>query len=284
MLASPLISVVITTYNRSEALSQVLRGLAAQTDQQFEVVIADDGSTQAHQTAIGVACRRWGIKARHVWHPDVGFTAGCARNRGVDASTADYVILLDGDCVPEVDFIARHRALRATGYFVNGSRVLLSPSLTQRVIAEHESVLGRSAAFWLQQRLRNDASKLTGLLRLPDGAFRTTEHFKWRGIRSCNMALWRKDFEAINGFDETFVGWGHEDADFVLRLHHLGLIRKNGFCSTEVFHLWHQESSRSSESVNAQKVRDRIASKQLLPTAGLRESRNGAEVRVQTLG
>lgn len=284
MSASPPISVVITTYNRSDALSQVLRGLALQTDTRFEVVIADDGSTQAHQAAIADACRQWGLQATHVWHPDVGFTAGRARNRGVDAATGDYLILLDGDCVPEIDFVARHRSLQSVGHFVNGSRVLLSPSLTQHVIAQEVSVCGRSAAFWLLQRLRGDATKLTGLIRLPDGAYRTTDQFKWRGIRSCNMALWRKDFEAINGFDETFVGWGHEDADFVLRLHNLGLIRKNGFCATEVFHLWHPESSRSAESVNAQIVRDRMATRQVFPTAGLRESRNSAEVRVQTLG
>jgi len=284
MSASSLISVVITTYNRSDALSQVLRGLAAQTDKHFEIVIADDGSNELHQDAIARACLQWKVEATHVWHPDVGFTAGRVRNRGVDASKGDYIILLDGDCVPEVDFIARHRTLRQKGCFVNGSRVLLSPALTQRVVGEVESVTARSATFWLQQRLKADASKLTHLIHLPDGAYRTESKFRWKGIRSCNMALSRTDYDAVDGFDETFVGWGHEDADFVLRLHNWGLVRKNGFCATEVFHLWHPESSRSTESVNAQKVRDRIATRQVLPTAGMRESRGSDEVRVQTLG
>lgn len=284
MSAFPLISVVITTYNRSEALSQVLRGLALQTDRQFEVIIADDGSTPEHQAAIASACHRWNLKATHVWHPDVGFTAGCARNRGVGASKGDYLVLLDGDCIPEIDFISRHRTLRERGCFVNGSRVLLSASLTRGVIDEKESVTGQSMAYWVRKRLSGDASKLAGLFRLPDGAYRKMTEFKWRGIRSCNMAVWRSDFDAVNGFDETFVGWGHEDADFVLRLHNHGLVRKNGFCATEVFHLWHKESSRDAESVNARKVRDRMASKQVLPTAGLRESRDGSDVRIQTLG
>jgi predicted glycosyltransferase involved in capsule biosynthesis len=71
------------------------------------------------------------------------------------------------------------------------------------------------------------------------------------------MGVWRSDFERVDGFDESFVGWGHEDADLVLRLQNSGVARKNGFCATEVFHLWHIESARDMESINAQLVLSR---------------------------
>ena len=125
MNAPFLVSVVITTYNRSDALLAVLTGLARQTDTNFEVLVADDGSRIEHQAAVLTAPVAKFLCLKHIWHPDVGFTASRIRNRGVAASSGDYIIFLDGDCVPEVDFIEQHRRLAAPGYFVNGSRVLL---------------------------------------------------------------------------------------------------------------------------------------------------------------
>jgi predicted glycosyltransferase involved in capsule biosynthesis len=87
----------------------------------------------------------------------------------------------------------------------------------------------------------------------------------------------------VDGFDESFVGWGHEDADFVLRLHNAGITRKNGYCATEVFHLWHRESSRDQETTNANRVRERIGSGQTVATLGYKESRNGPEMVVTSL-
>lgn len=251
---------VITTYNRSDALLAVLAGLVRQTDRNFEVVVADDGSHEAHRQAVLTSPLARELKLVHVWHPDVGFTASKVRNRGVAAATSPYIIFMDGDCVPEVDFVARHKALAEPGHFVNGSRVLLSAGLTQRVVSGAEQISGRSPLYWLGQRLRGHASKLTHLLRLPDWRGRVRREFSWRGIRSCNMGVWRLDYERIDGFDESFVGWGHEDADFVLRLHHSGVARKNGFCATEVFHLWHKEAARDQASQNAQTVHDRESS------------------------
>jgi GT2 family glycosyltransferase len=284
MPAVELISIVITTYNRSEALLSVLAALAAQDDQGFEVVLADDGSSSLHQDAIAAAASQFPVRLTHVWHPDVGFTASRVRNLGVAAAAGSYIVLLDGDCVPETDFVRRHRGLREQGCFVNGSRVMLSERLTQSVINGTTRVHGQSVAFWLGQRLRGDASKLTGLLRLPDFATRTQARFRWKGIRSCNMGVWRADYEAVNGFDESFVGWGHEDADFVLRLHNAGIQRKNGFCATEVYHLWHRQASRNAESRNAATVRERMRSAQVLPTIGYIESRAAEDVVIRSWG
>lgn len=279
-----LISIVITTYNRSDALIAVLRGLAAQDDQGFEVVVADDGSTTLHQSAMQKAAQALGLAITHVWHPDVGFTASRVRNLGVSAARGAYVVFMDGDCVPETDFVRRHRQLRQSGCFVNGSRVLLGAALSQAVLEARETVFGQSATAWLRRWWSKDANKLTGLLRLPDGAWRIQPGFRWRGIRSCNMGVWRADFEAVNGFDESFVGWGHEDADFVLRLHNLGTVRKNGYCATEVYHLWHLEASRAQESGNAERVRQRQQSLQIRADVGYHQCRQQGEVRVHSWG
>jgi GT2 family glycosyltransferase len=143
---------------------------------------------------------------------------------------------------------------------------------------------GRPKWQWIVWRLNGAVSKLTGLLRLADLPMRKQQGFKWKGIRSCNMGVWRCDFLKIDGFDESFVGWGHEDADFVLRLHNAGIGRKNGFCATEVYHLWHRESSREQESVNAAIVRERMRTGQTLPVEGFTNSCNGLDVVVRRLG
>jgi GT2 family glycosyltransferase len=284
MPAIDLISIVVTTYNRSDALASVLAALAVQDDTSFEVVVADDGSTQIHQDAIVSAAEASGLPMVHVWHPDVGFTASRVRNLGVAASSGSYIVLLDGDCVPETDFVRQHRRLREEGCFVNGSRVMLSERLTKKAITGQTKVYGRGIFFWLGQRFSGGASKLGSLLRLPDFAGRTHTDFQWKGIRSCNMGVWRKDYEAVNGFDESFVGWGHEDADFVLRLHNAGIKRKNGFCATEVYHLWHKQASRTTESANAATVRQRMHSSQVLPTIGYRESKGAQDVVIHRWG
>jgi glycosyltransferase involved in cell wall biosynthesis len=284
MPAFDLISIVITTYNRSEALVPVLAALATQDDKGFEVIVADDGSTQTHQDAIRDASATLGLSLTHVWHPDVGFTASRVRNLGVSASTGVYIVLLDGDCVPETDFVRRHRLLMERGCYLNGSRVLLSQGLTQEAILGKTTVFGRSPFFWLQKRLLGEASKWGGWLRLPDFSARKRTRFVWKGIRSCNMGVWRSDYEAVNGFDESFVGWGHEDADFALRLHNASITRKNGFYATEVYHLWHSEASRNAESKNAQTVRQRMGSGQVLSTIGYSECVGAPELVIHRWG
>ncbi len=284
MDATLLVSVVITTYNRSDALIAVLSALARQADRHFEVIVADDGSTREHQQRIVQSDAAKTLKLVHIWHPDLGFTAAKVRNRGVSAARGSYLVFLDGDCVPENDFITRHRQLAEVGYFCNGSRILLSPELTGRVLAGEETVDGRSLGYWLGKRFRGESNKLIGHLRLPDRAGRIDRSFNWKGIRSCNMAVWKSDFEKVDGFDESFQGWGHEDADFVLRLHNLGLARKNGFCATEVFHLWHKEASRSQESANARLVRERASTKIVRSTLGYAQKRVDDDVVVTRAG
>jgi GT2 family glycosyltransferase len=284
MPAVDLISIVITTYNRSDALVAVLAGLAAQEDKHFEVIVADDGSTQAHQDAIQAASLALHLHVTHVWHPDVGFTASRVRNLGVAASVGAYIVLLDGDCVPETDFVRRHRMLKEAGYFVNGSRVMLSEGVTRQVLAGETQVFGRSSGFWMAMRFAGKANKLGARLRLPDFGVRKQAGFRWKGIRSCNMGVWRTDYERVNGFDASFVGWGHEDADFVLRLHNAGIKRKNGFFATEVYHLWHREASRTAESKNAATVHERMHTGQVPSTIGYSESRDAKDVVIHRWG
>lgn len=254
-----LISLVVLSYNRSDALLAVLRALTLQTDRGFEVIVADDGSREEHVAALRALAPALPYRLVHAWQADVGFTAAAARNWGARQARGDYLVLLDGDCVPRPDFVARHRALARPGCLLNGSRVLLSQGLTRSALAQGLELARRPWIWWLGQRLRGGCNKWLGLyLRWPAALRRARPGFRWKGIRSCNMGVWRSDFEAIDGFDESFDGWGHEDADFVLRLQRHGCARVDGFWATEVLHLWHRQAERAQESRNLDKVRARM--------------------------
>ena len=75
-----LISLIVTTWNREDALDAVLRSLATQTDRDFEVIIADDGSGEATAKLIADWASKLGHPLKHVWQEHRGFRAAEIRN------------------------------------------------------------------------------------------------------------------------------------------------------------------------------------------------------------
>ncbi len=254
------ISVIVTTYNRVDALDLVLQSLSAQTDRNFEVIVADDGSKAETGTFVQNFSRRCPVPVRHIWQTDLGFRAGRIRNLASQAASGDYLIYLDGDCLAQADFVARHRALAEPGRTVTGSRILLEQALTQSLLhTRHwdETTFRRQA--W-RYRLGGQMNKLLPLLlKVPDNRLRHYRDFVWRRIKSCNLACWKTDAAAIGGFSADMDGgWGHEDADFVFRLHQHGVGRKSGAWATEVLHLWHPMASREKTEPNRLRLQAKI--------------------------
>ena len=277
------ISFIVLTYNRTDALLAVLQSLARQCNQDHQVVIADDGSRREQVQLLLDRCPMFQCPVLHVWHPDIGFTIARARNLAASHATGEYLVFLDGDCIPNSTFVAQHERLAEAGYFVNGSRVLLSQRLTADMINKGLDLPSQSALYWLRARLRGDCNKILHLLVWPKHLFRVKKTFKCSGIRGCNLGVRKRDFLSVNGFDESFEGWGHEDADFVLRLSHLGIQRKNGFLATEVFHLWHPESKRDKESDNKDRVMARTKTHLIFAEKGCRELDTPATVKLTQL-
>ncbi|MRW92591.1 glycosyltransferase [Duganella sp. FT80W] len=269
-MSSALISVVITTYNRPDALTAVVQALFTQDNLGFEIIIADDGSGHNTQQAVAALQARSPVPLRHVWQEDLGFRAARARNLGTLDAKGDYIIFLDGDCVPQRDFISQHRKLAQAGYLVQGSRILLNQQATARVLSQPLDLQALSAGEKLAWRRSGALNKvLPLLLSLPDIG-RTSTRFSWRRIKSCNLAVWRVDLERVNGFDESFLGWGHEDSDLVVRLYNAGVMRKDGAYATEVFHLWHKEAARDQETSNRAVVLQRAVDRTIEAVKGLR--------------
>jgi glycosyltransferase involved in cell wall biosynthesis len=238
-----LVCVIVATYNREDALDAVLRGLAAQSDPGFDVIVADDGSGPATKQLVESWSSR--LRLRHVWHEDRGFRAGEIRNRAILATSAEICILLDGDCIPRRDFVAAHRRLAEPGWFVAGNRVLLSRELTERVLDQRLEPERWPLTAWMAARRRHEINRVLPLLPLRLGPLRRLGSRAWEGVRSANLAVRRADLIAVDGFDARFSGWGREDSDLVVRLIRSGIRRKDGRFATGVLHLWHAESDRS---------------------------------------
>jgi len=269
VLAADLISVIVTTYDREDALDAVLRALSRQSDRNFEIIVAEDGSRPETAHTVQAWSSRSSVPIKHVHHEHDGFRGGEIRNRGIRASTGKYCIFLDGDCLPRVDFVATHRALAEPGWFVAGNRILFARRFTEAVLAEGLPVETWKFAALLRQRLRGGVNRLLPAIRLPLGPLRKLPRHGWKGAKTCNLAVARGDLDRIDGFDGSYTGWGLEDSDLVVRLLHAGVRRKDGRFATGVLHLWHTQSDRSRYAANRTMLEEAIRARRVRARRGL---------------
>jgi len=233
--SSGLISVVVSTYDWPEALTLVLDGLANQTDKNFEVIVADDGSDRRTVEVIEAAR----VEPVHVWHEHRGFRLAEIRNQAILASKGEYVIFLDGDCIPRRNFVGMHRRLAEPGCAVQGDRIMVREKLTQRILTKKLSAGNWSLLTWCVQRMHRRINRIAPMITLPLGPLRMRTKQTGESALGCNQGIWRRDLDKIDGFDASFVGWGWEDSDVLARLLHAGVKRKYGRYATGVIHLYH---------------------------------------------
>lgn len=264
-------AVILTTYNRPDALRAVLSGFFEQTTHQFELFVADDGSREDTGLLVEQQAALAPFPLHHVWQHDMGFRAAAVRNRAVARTAADYLIFVDGDCIPARHFVQQHCALAQPGYFLSGNRVLLAAAFTQRILARALPIQRWDATQWLPAWIRRDVNRVMPLLSLGDGRWRTRKPRQWRGVKTCNLSLWRNDFVRVNGFDESYSGWGLEDSDLVIRLLHAGIFHKSARFAAPVFHLWHRENDRSALPENQKRLDSLIDSDRIAARTGLNQ-------------
>lgn len=231
------ISLIISTYNSPQALLRTLESVAAQTEFPYEVIVADDGSTEETARVVADFAATASFPVRHVWHPDEGFRLAAIRNKAIAAAKGDYIVQIDGDIILHPRFIADHRAYAWPGRFACGSRVLLDQQITLEILAH-----GLQKITMFNHNIHNRKNAFRSpFLAAVFGAL-LSNRLKYRG---CNMAFWRDDLVKVNGYDESYTGWGCEDHDLVARLINAGV----GFCPLRhvalCYHLWHPSAKQS---------------------------------------
>jgi glycosyltransferase involved in cell wall biosynthesis len=244
------LTLIITTFNWPEALSIVLKSVAQQTIFPDEIIIADDGSDERTRNLIISLNKNLNLNIIHSWQEDKGFRASMSRNKAIQKSSGDYIVLIDGDSILHPNFIRDHIEIAELRFFVQGSRVLISEEQTKTTLVQNK-VDFSFFSLGLQNRKNAVHSKILSFI------FSNKKNYL-HGIKTCNMAFFRKDCLNINGFNNDFEGWGREDSEFAIRLINSGISRKNVRFSAIQFHLWHNENSRSLLQRNNKMLDDAI--------------------------
>lgn len=234
---APRTSLIITTYNWQEALAVCLRSAAAQRVLPDDVIVADDGSREDTARLVREFARDYPVPLRHAWQEDLGFRAARVRNLGIAASTGDYVIFVDGDMVLHPEFVADHHRLIRPGTFLLGGRLNASQAESARLLAGGAPRFSMRMPF--APRGAGGELKRKHALRLPLLAAWKASRRKGGVAMSCNLGVWRRDLDAVNGFDDAYEGWGREDDDLTLRLRHAGVERRLLRYAGLAIHLWH---------------------------------------------
>ena len=215
----PQASVILALYNDIPLLRLALAALDAQVDGRFEVLIADDGSSDHAKSQIAQWQSRYRFSLKHLWHPDQGFRKTVILNQAVMASQGKTLIFIDADCVPQAQFVSDHLRHAAAGICQTGRRVDVFRDAVDLLDCSHpEQILRRNRMKLLGWSLQGKARNIEKGIRLPTALARQLGGRPW-GALGCNFSMQRDDLIAINGFDERHdEQWGAEDSDVERRL------------------------------------------------------------------
>lgn len=265
------LGVVVSTYEWSEALHAVLRALADQSDRDFVLVVADDGSGAETAAAVDRWRPAFGDRLTHVWQADEGFRLARVLNLGALALEADYLVFMHGESVPRRHFVRALRSCIEPGWFVAGRRVDLSPALTARVLESDLDIQRWEMLDWL--RAWRHAAPLVDLTRRDRrkvGARHLSEFVPHDRTYGYLLGVARSDFERVNGYDMRYEGWGEEDVDIATRLRRIGLRCGHAGPDATLIHLAH-ETDIPYDRPNWHLLRETEQSDRVVAVEGLHE-------------
>ena len=232
----PKTSLIIATYNQPEFLRLAILSAWEQTHLPDEIVIADDGSRQETAELVRMMKKESPIPIIHTWLPDDGFRVMLARNNAAAVSTGEYLIFLDGDCYMNKHFIEDHLLYAEKGYYVCGKRVHIREKRKEYILRTGD----RQITFFSWGTTKKFTAIRSHLLaRL---------YQKWSGgkmgVISANFAVWRSDFEKVNGFNDRMADYGGEDKELAWRLDDVGILKKDMGHLGIAYHFRHPQESR----------------------------------------
>lgn len=242
------ISVIFSTYNSEEWLEKVILGFSVQTFRNFEIIIADDGSREATKNLIDKLRTEIDIPIIHVWQEDNGFQKSQILNKAILASTSDYLIFTDGDCIPRKDFVEVHDKFREKGYFLSGGYFKL-PMDISKLISKDDIINQRCFDLnWLKANGLPSSFKNIKFLASGLGSkilnFVTPTNASWNGH---NSSGWKQDLMEVNGFNQE-MQYGGQDRELGERLFNKGLKSKQIRYSAICVHLDHKRGYVNEET------------------------------------
>ena len=248
----PKTSIIISFYNRIDYLKLVLAGFEVQSFRDFEILIADDGSRIEYSDDIKIIADSTGLKIKHIRHEDIGFRKNKILNKTIVESSSDYLIFIDGDCIPHREFIKEHYENRAIKTCLTGRRVNMSDKISRQLTTEKVKAgyLSNNFMELIFDGIFGQSSYVEKGIYLKSALMRNILNKKYRGIVGCNFSLFKEDILKVNGFDERYeapsVG---EDTDIQYRLELYGVKIKSINNIAVQYHLHHTLLSRPEKNL-----------------------------------
>ena len=242
----PGISLIISFYNKLNQLKLVLKSLELQTFSDFEIVLADDGSSPEIVESLNELIKGSPLRIKHVWHEDQGWRKNTILNRAVTESGSEYLFFMDGDCLLHPRCLEEHFNHRSQGTIIAGRRVNLSNKMSDGITESNLHRLWGSkipAIFW--SGLTNSDVHSENAIYIRSSVIRSRLNKKDKGVLGSHFSIFKKDLLEVNGFDERFLlPAAGEDTDLELRLRRNGMRVKSLKHIALQYHLWHKELPR----------------------------------------
>lgn len=258
-------SLIISTYNREDALELVLKSVIALDNYPDEVIIADDGSGPATKELITKYQQSFPIPLLHCHQEDEGFRLARIRNKATALSSGECIIFIDGDMILHPSFITDHKRHAQIGRYIQGSRVLIDKNTTLKAL---------QTGIFSFSPFSSGITNRFNALHFPMLSTAVSEFMSKKqnhhGVRGCNMSFMKSDFIRVNGFNEAFIGWGREDSECIIRMLNSGIERFNLRLGGIAYHLWHNEQKQSALlELNDKELSDAIKERRIYCTQGL---------------
>ncbi|MCF8108196.1 MAG: glycosyltransferase [Desulfohalobiaceae bacterium] len=232
-------AVIINTAQRPQYLHRSLTALYRQTHRDFQVLVADDGSTQETLQVVQTHQDKAPFSVSHVWQPKAGHRRTEILNKAVGSTSAEYIIFTDCDSLVPSWFVQGHLRKAGLHKMLCGGRIKLTREQTESLsLAAIQSGAFESLATRRQRRklflnhFKNVVYLLIRKKRRPHNL-------------GLNMSLYKSDLELVNGYDNLFQGWGNEDGDLRERLKKVGVWPRSICHEVFVFHQWHPKGKRN---------------------------------------
>ncbi len=246
-------SVIAAFYNNIKYLKLVLAGFERQSEKEFELIIADDGSREEIVKVIESIASNYSFRIKHIWHPDKGFRKNKILNQAILVSEADYLIFIDADCVPHSKFVEEHLNEKQENVVLTGRRVNLSKKITDRLTVENikDGFLESNNLLMIEDTMFGKSNYVEKGFYFENKILRNFLNKKSRGLLGCNFSLYKQNIIAINGFDERYeapsIG---EDSDVQFRLELNGIKVKSINHIAVQYHLYHKLQERLQKNLD----------------------------------
>lgn len=246
------LSLIISFYNRLDYLKLVFAGLEIQSFKNFEVIIADDGSNEVVVNELKSFIKKFDFPIKHIWHEDKGFRKNKILNKAIVESQTNYLVFIDGDCIPHSEFLKEHFINREEKVCLTGRRVNLSKKITDKLNEElvRNKFLERNNFLIFLDSIFGESVDFEKGIYLKNKTLRKLINKKQRGLLGCNFSIHKKDILEVNGFDERYIYPSiGEDSDLQFRLELNGVKIKSLNNIAIQYHLYHKLQERREENL-----------------------------------